>query len=118
MAAFTRDPTPGTVVWYQDDVPQRRSYWLAVDADQALAATEVRATLGGQAIDLEATGLSRLRVRLSDEMLDLSQAVTVTANGAEVFAGTAPRTIATLAATLAERGDPRLVFSAEIPIEL
>jgi len=118
MAAFTRDPTPDTVVWYQDDVPQRRSYWLAVDADQALAATEVRATLGGQAIALETTGLSRLKVRLSDEMLDLSQAVTVTANGTEAFAGTVPRTIATLAATLAERGDPRLVFSAEIPVEL
>jgi len=118
MAAFTRDPTPDTVVWYQDDVPQRRSYWLAVDADQALAATEVRATLGGQAIALETTGLSRLKVRLSDELLDLSQAVTVTANGTEAFAGTVPRTIATLAATLAERGDPRLVFSAEIPVEL
>ncbi len=118
MAAFTRDPTPDTVVWYQDDVPQRRSYWLAVDADQALATTEVRATLAGQAIDLEATGLSRLRVRLSDEMLDLSQALTVTANGAEAFAGSVPRTIATLAATLAERGDPRLMFSAEIPLEL
>ncbi len=118
MAAFTRDPTPDTIVWYQDDVPQRRSYWLAVDADQALAATLVRATLRGQAITLQTTGLSRLRVRLSDELLDLSQAVTVTANGTEVFAGTVPRTIAALAATLAERGDPRLVFSAEIPVEL
>ncbi len=118
MAEFTRNPIPETIVWYQDDVPHLSFYWLAVDEAEAVAQTEVRATRSGQSIDLETTGLSSLKLRLSDRMLDLSQPVSVTANGAAVFEGQVPRTIATLASTLKERGDPQLVFSGEVRVEL
>ncbi|MBN2191323.1 MAG: hypothetical protein JW751_00785 [Polyangiaceae bacterium] len=115
MLAIPR-PTP-SIVWYQDDVPRTSFYWLALGEDEALSGTEVRATLTGQRIALQTTGISRVKIRLSDDMLDLSQPVTVSANGTDAFTGPVTRTIATLVATLAERGDPRLVFSGEITVE-
>lgn len=118
MAEFTRNPTPDQVVWYQDDITHTRFYWLAVDAAQAAGGTEVRATLAEQQISLESSDVSSVTVRLSDSMLDLDQSLSIVANGSEAFSGVASRTIAALARTLEERGDPRLVFSAEISIDL
>jgi len=118
MAGFTRNPTPSTIVWYQDDVPHTSFYWLAVTEDQAIAATEVRATLTGQAVTLETTGLSSITVRLCDSMLDLSQPVTISANGTVVFNGPVSRTISTIARTIEERGDPSLVFTGEQTVAL
>ncbi len=117
MQKFTRNPMPSTVVWYQDDVPHTRFYWLAVEAAQALAKTEVRATRDGQRITLESTSLSSIKVRLSDSMLDLDQPVSITANGREQFTGNVSRSIAVLANTLTERGDPRFLFSAEVLVK-
>jgi hypothetical protein len=116
MAGFTRSPTPATVVWYQDDVPHTRFYWLAVESAQAKAKTQVRATVTGQRIALESSNVPSIKVRLSDAMLDLEQSLSITANGSERFNGKATRTIAMLAKTMEERGDPRLIFSAEVAV--
>jgi hypothetical protein len=51
-------------------------------------------------------------------MLDLSQSVTVSANGTVHYDGLVSRTISTIAGTVEERGDPRMVFSAEVTVEL
>ena len=116
MAKFTRAPNPDIVVWYQDDVPHSRFYWLAVDAAQAKAKTQVRATLTGHNIALQSSDVANLKVRLSDDMLDLDQPVVVTANGTERWNAKATRTIAVLAKTLEERGDPHMVWSAEVTV--
>ena len=44
--------------------------------------------------------------------------ITVTMNGKELAKQRAPRTIATLAKTLLERGDPRALYPAEIAITI
>jgi hypothetical protein len=116
MAKFTRDPAPKHVVWLQDDVPHERFYWLAVPPEQAVTATKVVATASGQAISLDVTGIDDLKVRLSDALVDLDQPVTISEGGAELFAGTVPRTILVIATTLEERGDPALVFDAEVSV--
>jgi poly(3-hydroxybutyrate) depolymerase len=116
MAKFTRAPNPATVVWYQDDILHSRFYWLAVDAAKAKAKTKVRAVKSGQSIALESSDVAGIKVRLADDMLDLDQPVVVTANGAERWNAKATRTIALLAKTLEERGDPRLVWSAEVAV--
>jgi hypothetical protein len=36
----------------------------------------------------------------------------------ELFAGTVPRTIAVIARTLEERGDPELIFAGEVAVDL
>lgn len=115
MAEFTRNPTPTRVVWYQDDITHGRSYWLAVDEPRG--ETELRAELDGQSITLQSEDVSRVRVRLSDALLDLDQPISIFFNGSEIFTGPVPRTIRTLALTLEERGDPALVFPAEVVVE-
>jgi hypothetical protein len=118
MAGFTRDPLPQKVVWKQSTVTHDRFYWLAVPAKSAKAGSLVVASRDGQTIDIEkAEDVPHLTVLLNDKMLDLDKPVTITYAGRELFKGKVKRTIAELAATLAERGDPELVFDAAVEVE-
>lgn len=117
VQGFTRDPIPERVVWRQSNVTQSRFYWLAVAPQDEQTGSEVVVARDGQQIAVErTTGLSSLLVRLNDDMLDLDVAVTVSVDGEARFEGTPERTILTLARTTDERGDPQLVFSAEIQV--
>ena len=60
----------------------------------------------------------QLTVRLNDAMLDLDRPITVTSGGKTLFSGPVKRTIRVLAKTLAERGDPKGMFRAEVTVEL
>lgn len=113
MASHTRDPRPTRIVWEQDDVTHDRSYWLAVDRPDPKA--RVIATRSGQTVTIElARNTGPLRVLLDDAMADLDQDVIVVREEREVHRGPVRRTIALLARTLAERGDPRAMFCAEV----
>jgi hypothetical protein len=113
----TRDPIPSKVVWRQSNVTQPRFYWLAVEAEDARQGTEVTAAYSGDTVTLSSTsGLSRLRVRLTDAMIDLDRPVTVEHEGRELFTCEVERTIAVLARTLDERGDPALMFCSEVTV--
>ncbi len=116
LAKFTREPLPKKIVWRQDDVTHGRFYWLAVDEDQRRGGSQVVATVDGQQIDLASEGVERLRVRLADGLVDLDQPVKITAGERVLYEGTPPRTIALLAQTLAERGDPAAVFATEVEV--
>ncbi len=114
MAAFTRDPVPERVVWYQDDVTHSRFYWLA--DPNPTRETMILARIAEQTVEIDSADVGSVIVRLRDDMLDLDRAVTIVANGAPAFTGVVPRTIAILYQTLAERGDPALVFSGEVVV--
>ncbi len=119
MAEFTRDPIPERIVWYQDDVAHERFYWLALPAGEAKRGQHIVATRSGQKIELEKTdGCERLIIRLNDEMLDMDKRVEVVAGGRRLFRGKVTRNLDTMVRTLAERGDPRSVYCAEIEVEL
>jgi dienelactone hydrolase len=117
LAEHTRNLRPDRVVWLQDDVTHRRFYWLAVSEPRARA--RLAAARSGQRITItEASPQGRLTIHLDDTMLDLDQPVVVVQGDHEVFRGAVPRTIATLAQTLAEREDPRGLFCGRIVIPL
>lgn len=119
MAKFTRTPLPKRIVWNQSSVTHDRLYWLAVPAKEAAKGELVIAERDGQHVNIvKHDGVSDLVVMLNDRMLDLDQPVVVTADGREVFNGKARRTIGDLAATLAECGDPDLIFDARVPVKL
>lgn len=118
MAEFTRNPVPDRIVWLQDDITHLRSYWLSVDEDNAVGGARVEATVIGQTIELESSGVGRVSVRLSDDLVDLEQPVSIVAGGTSVYEGVAPRTILALWTTTVERGDPALVFSSEVAVDL
>ncbi|MFM7808030.1 MAG: dienelactone hydrolase family protein, partial [Planctomycetota bacterium] len=117
MAKFTRDLRPARIVWLQDDVTEPRFYWLENPAPKA--GQRVVAHRDGQTIIIdEAAGVEELRVLLDDGMLDLDKPVKVVFEGRTVFEGPVPRTAATIARTLGDRGDPKAVFTAELPVRL
>ena len=118
MAKRRRKLLPEKIVWKQDDVTHNRFYWLAVDKENRRARSEIVATLDGQTIDVSSKDVERLTVRLSDAMLDLDRPITITSGGKTLFAGTVKRTAGVLAKTLAERGDPKGMFRAEVTVEL
>lgn len=118
MAKHNRNPLPDHIVWRQDDVTHARFYWLAVPEDQQRKRSTVRAKRQGQRIDVQADGVAKLIIRLNDQMLDMGKPVTVMSGHTKLFEGRVKRSIATLAATLAERGDPASVFSGQVTVNL
>ena len=118
MAKFRRNTHPDRIVWKQDDVEHQRFYWLATDASQNKDRAEVRAERDGQKIDIRSADVKRLAVRLNDDMADLDQPITVKNDDKVLYQGTVPRTVSTIAKTLAERGDPASVYYAEVEVEL
>jgi poly(3-hydroxybutyrate) depolymerase len=118
MAKHTRKPLPEKIVWKQDDVTHTRFYWLAADAGDFTDRAEIVARRDGQTIELESKGFRKVTVRVSDKLCDLDQPVTISAGGKTLFTGRLNRTIAVLAKTLAERGDPQSVYCSNASVEL
>lgn len=119
LAKFSRNPVPDRVVWKQTGVLHDRSYWLAVPKGTAQADALVIATHAGQKVTIaKAEKVGTLIVRLDDRMADLGKPVVIEQAGKVLFNGSVSRTIATLARTLADRGDPKLMFDAEVVVDL
>jgi len=119
MAKFTRNSIPEKVVWKQTGTPHDRSYWLAVPKAEAKSDSLVIANRDGQTIDITtAEKIGKLLIRLDDRMMDLDQPVKVTHAGQLLLTTTPKRTAGTMIQTLVGRGDPKLVFDAEIAVEL
>jgi len=118
MARYDRNPLPTRIVWRQDDVTHARFYWLAVKPQEQRKGVEIRAALQGQRFEVQAGGIGQLIVRMNDRMLNLDENVIITSNAKQLFAGRVHRSIGTLAQTLAERGDPASVFSAQVVVTL
>lgn len=118
MAEFERNPVPDHVVWKQDDVPRPNFYWLAVSPNEMRVGSVVVARRTGQQIKISVQDIDKLTLRLDDRLVDLDQPVQVTSGGRTLYDGPVTRRIATMAKTLAERGDPEFVFAAELTVDL
>jgi hypothetical protein len=119
MAKFTRNAVPEKVVWKQTGYAHDRSYWLAVPDGEGKVGSLVIATRNGQTVEINAVeNVAKLLIRFDDRMADLDKPVTVKRNGKTLFAGPLPRTIGVMLKTLASRGDPKLIFDAEVEVDL
>ena len=120
MAAIKRNPVPDRVVWKQNSTTHDRLYWLALPKDvAAVDGSLVTADRDGQTITIKtADKVDRLLIRLDDPMVDLDRPVKVDYQGKTLFEGLVPRTVATLMRTLDHRGDPKLIFDAEVEVKL
>lgn len=119
LAKFDRNPVPDRIVWKQSGAVHERSYWLAVPPKEAKGDSLAIVQRKGQGIDVvSASKIAKLLIRLDDRLVDLDQPVTVSHAGKELYRGTPPRTIGAMLKTLEGRGDPKLVFDAEVAVEL
>jgi hypothetical protein len=114
MVKFTRNTAPKKIVWRQDDVVHSSFYWLAMAESARKAGAEVKAKIKGNEIDVETTDVSAITIRLDDRLVDLDAPVMVRAGSKVEHEGKLLRTIGTLAKTLREREDPKLMFAAEV----
>ena len=117
MAKYQRQRHPDRIVWKQDDVTHSRFYWLAVDEKNQIARSEIRAEYDGQNFEVKFGDTQAIKIRLDDEMVNLDEPVRVESGGQVIFQGKASRNLRTIAKTLAERGDPRGMFRAEITLK-
>jgi hypothetical protein len=119
MAKFQRDSIPERVVWKQSGAAHDRSYWLAVPADKVNGGSLITAQRAMQTIEItSAENVATVLVRLDDRMLDLDKPVSISFGGKILHNGMARRTIGTMIKTLANRGDPQLVFDSEVNVSL
>jgi predicted esterase len=117
MVPLRRTAWPKRVVWKQDDVTHTRFYWLERPADAVKEREIYAAHVDGQTITVETPASDgKLTLRLSDELLDLDQAVQVIANGKVIFDGKVPRSFAAIEQSLSEREDPDTVATALLPV--
>jgi hypothetical protein len=116
MEERTRRVWPDRVAWRQDDVLHGSFYWLAVPAGTARAGVEVIARREGAVVLVEKSETHRLLVRWTDGMTDLEGPVEVRMGDKVLHRGVVTRTVGTLARTLEERGDRKLMFPAEIEV--
>jgi len=117
MAAHTRNPWPGKVVWQQDDVTHTRFYWLAVPQAAAKAGNRIVAEVNGQSILLTGDVPKGVTLRLSDRLTNLNSPLRVTVNGREVFQGRVTRRTEVIRQSLQERADPRSAATAELTVD-
>lgn len=118
MSGFTRNPYPKQVVWKQDDVTRPHFYWLAVDAEHAKGGAELRGEIEGQEVRLKSDDVDAATILVNDELIDLDQPVRIIAGERTLFEGKIPRTIGMMATSLAERGDPEMVFYGSATVVL
>jgi hypothetical protein len=119
MAKHERNPTPRRVVWKQSSVVHDSLYWLAVPMDTAKVGSLISATIDKQTIEIqEAVDVAQVLIRVDDRMIDLDRPIRVIFRDKTLFEGIVPRTIATLAKTLASRNDVKLMFVGEIAVNL
>ncbi|MBL8756427.1 MAG: hypothetical protein JNK15_24245 [Planctomycetes bacterium] len=134
LATKVRNARPDRIVWTVRPFHSRvavQNGWLALAAVPATMPLHLTATLRGNALELTAeleaadkpgTRLpatqGRVHVRVDAAMVDLGRAVTVRVNGKDRPAQTPHGNLATMVQTLAERGDPRLCFPAELVVDL
>jgi hypothetical protein len=119
MAKFTRNPIPEKVVWKQTGSLHARSYWLAILEKELHNDALVIAERKGQTVEIVSSEhVRRLCVRFDDRMLDLDQPVTVLHAGKQLWSGAVSRNVGTIVRTLVGRGDPKLIFEAEVVVEL
>lgn len=115
MLERTRELRPKKVVWRVDGRAPHRSYWLSQETPQG--GSRVVVELKDQVIHVvECENTEQLSFRLDDSMVDLDQPVKVMRGDTCFYEGLVPRRRSVLAKTLAERGDPVGMFSAELTV--
>ena len=119
MSKYSRNPIPQKVVWKQTGAPHYRSYWLAVPIMDMPNDSLIIAEYKGQTVEISrAEKTKTVLVRFSDKMMDLDKTITITHQGQKVFEGKVNRLIKTQIQTLQGRGDPFLVFDAEVSVTI
>ena len=112
-----RDPFPKRVVFKLPNDNCASAYWLASVFKGKKPGVEGEIK-GGNLVEIKTNDVKTLTVRLSDEMVNLNEEVTIRLNGVEVFSGKVERSIETLLKSARETGDVRRAWAAEMTFQV
>ena len=118
MAKHTRNRYPSRIVWKQDDVVEKRFYWLAIEPTDIRERALVIATRDGQQFDVQSEDVDKITLRFNDDMIDFDQPIKITSGKSVLFEGKVNRSRECIKKTLDERGDRTSVYSSEITVTL
>lgn len=118
LQQYQRNPYPTHIVWRQEEVTHPHFYWLTAPTDQLQRGKTVRLTLQGNTVTIQQCDYTQLTLHFNDHMVNLDQPITIRHNGKTLFKGKLPRTLTNLQTTLAERGDLRYMFPAQVTLQL
>jgi hypothetical protein len=146
VATHPRDPSPARVTWETSDLAHNRAHWLVIDklgmtssdaknlpdandfspndlADRSLfdhrgRSGRVDVVRTGNTVDAVSRGVTEFTLLVSPDAFDLSQPITVTANGKVAFEGKVTPSVATLMKWAAQDNDRTMLYAAEIPIKM
>ncbi|MFL2480538.1 MAG: alpha/beta hydrolase [Verrucomicrobiales bacterium] len=119
MAKRTRNRLPEKIVWKQDDVTHRQSYWVALPPEEVKARQLIVVSRDGQQFKVDkADGVGTLSILINDDMVDFAEPVTVIFGDNKVYEGKVSRSISAISKTMIDRGDPGLIYSAILNVRL
>ena len=118
MAKYRRNVVPERVVWRQEETVRPSMYWLKVDVSKARPGMEIVASRKGNRIVVERCDYPSFTLCLNDDVADLDKPVIVEYNGRRLLKKRVRRSADTIARSLRERQDPRLIFSAELEVRM
>ena len=113
---FTRDPYPSKVIWRQDDILQKRFYWLKVENPEVYS--EITAKIFDQTITIQKSSVPEFIIQLNDELVNMNQPIIVKYMDKVIFEGLVKRDISILENSIREYGDPKSIYYGEIPISI
>ncbi len=110
-----RDPFPKKVSGVMTKPGWR--YWVKADSLSGKASFDVEIKKNNL-IEIKSEGVGKMTLYLNKSLLDLSKAVTVMANGKEVFKGTVKTDKQVLLEGVKAREDRAMIFGAKLPLTL
>lgn len=118
MATFTRNPFPKKLVWKQDNVLHPKMYWIGLPESERKKDGKIIATYSGNVINIEEANYTHIQLFLNDQMMNLNEPVLVNYKSKTIFNEKVNRTISTIYNTQSQRFDPKMVFTAQINLDL
>jgi predicted esterase len=116
FSQVVREPAPQHVICVCDVAERGRRFWLEISPDSGMAMAEAQ-VVSQNYIDVECTGVSDITIYLSEEMFDLAEPITVTANGEMRFWGTVERDPEVMLTDYINRGDRTQLYEARIDVK-
>ena len=116
ISQFKRNPYPKKVAWRQDDVLNKRYYWLKNNNPNE--GDTLIVSILEQTITVEKTNIPNFTIYLNDDLVNMDQIVSVSYNEKELYKGHVKRDGKIIKRSTIEHGAPQSVYFGEIEINI
>ena len=117
MNRYTRDAHPQQIIWTQEECLRRAFYWVSLpDSIKPVRGNTFEAKIEGNTITISKMDYDKVIIWLDDDMVDLSQPVTIQYDGRTLFNRVVERSEESMKQSIYERKDPSFCFPANVPV--